>query len=224
VNGPQDVGGRAGFGEIAPDPNEPLFHADWERRVLGVTLCCGALGHWTLDESRHARESLPPAVYYSSSYYLIWLEALERLLVRHGELTAEELADGRARTPGRAPTGRLAAERVPAVLAHGSPTARAPEAPPRFSSGDAVRTVRDHVRGHTRLPGYARDKRGRIESVHEPHVLPDTNAHGEGENPEWLYTVAFDGETLWGTGAEPDLLVTVEAWESYLEPLAEGPS
>ena len=218
MNGPHDLGGRGDFGAVAPDPDEPLFHADWERRVLGVTLCCGALGHWTLDESRHARESLPPARYHASSYYRIWLEALESLLLRHGEITSEELDVGEPRSPARAGARRLAPERVAEVLARGAPTVREVEASPRFAVGDAVRTVRTHVRGHTRLPGYARDKVGRVESVHEAHVLPDASAHGAGERPERLYTVAFDGETLWGAGGEPDLVVSVEAWESYLEP------
>ena len=218
MNGPHDVGGRAGFGDVAPDPDEPLFHTDWERRVLGVTLCCGALGHWPLDAGRQARESLHPALYYGSSYYRIWFEALENLLIEHGELTREEIARGEPCAPARRPERRLEAARVPAVLAAGAPTARALDTPPRHGVGDAVRTVNDHVRGHTRLPAYARDKAGRIEAVHEPHVLPDANAAGRGERPEWLYTVAFDGETLWGRGGEPGLVVTIEAWESYLEP------
>ena len=68
MNGPHDLGGRMGFGPIPLEADEPIFHADWEARALGLTLTCGALGGWTLDESRHARESLPPAVYYGSSY------------------------------------------------------------------------------------------------------------------------------------------------------------
>ena len=52
--------------------------------------------------SRHARESLPPADYYASSYYAIWIKALERLLVRHGFVTEAELAAGHALAAGRA--------------------------------------------------------------------------------------------------------------------------
>ena len=77
MNGPQDLGGQMGFGVVAPEKGEPVFHADWEKRALGVTLAAGAMGAWTLDESRHARESLHPADYYASSYYEIWIEALE---------------------------------------------------------------------------------------------------------------------------------------------------
>ncbi len=88
MNGPQDMGGRMGMGPIAPAIDEPLFHASWEPRALALTLACGALGHWTLDESRHARESLPWGTYLTASYYKIWISALEVLLERHGEVSA----------------------------------------------------------------------------------------------------------------------------------------
>ena len=55
-------------------------------------------------------------------------------------------------------------------------------------------------------------------AVHGRHVLPDTNAHGRGEAPQWLYTVGFDGAELWGRDADPALTVSIDAWESYLEP------
>lgn len=218
MNGPQDLGGRAGFGAVLPEADEPPFHDDWERRVLGMTLACGALGHWSIDESRHARESLSPGLYYTSSYYAIWLAALERLLLRHGEITQEEIDDGRMRQAGRAVQRRLEAVDVASTLARGGPTNRCLASPPRYAVGDAVRTIVTHVRGHTRLPGYARDKRGRVERVHEPHVFPDASATGDTSRAEWLYTVVFDGSTLWGDGGDASLDVSIDAWESYLEP------
>ncbi|TGT26259.1 nitrile hydratase subunit beta, partial [Mesorhizobium sp. M4B.F.Ca.ET.169.01.1.1] len=42
--------------------------------------------------------------------------------------------------------------------------------------------------------------------------------HGQGENPQWVYTVVFDGSEIWGEGADPTLTVSIDAWESYLEP------
>ena len=30
VNGVHDMGGMIGFGPVAPEPNEPPFHAEWE--------------------------------------------------------------------------------------------------------------------------------------------------------------------------------------------------
>ena len=217
MNGPHDVGGQMGHGPVAPEPDEPLFHAPWERRALGLTLCCNALGHWSIDESRHARESLPPAIYYGSSYYEIWLRALTGLLLRHGELTGDELTGGKPLAEPRRPERRLDAERVRAVLAAGGPVDRPAPAPPRFTPGSRVRTRNMHPIGHTRLPGYARDKVGTVEAVRGHHVFPDTNAHGEGERPQWLYTVVFDARTLWGDDADPSLTVSIDAFEPYLD-------
>jgi nitrile hydratase len=70
---------------------------------------------------------------------------------------------------------------------------------------------------HTRLPAYARGKRGRIERVHGAHVFADSSAHALGEQPQWLYTVAFDGGELWGEGGDTRLTVSIDAWEPYLE-------
>jgi len=218
MNGPQDLGGQMGFGPVAPEPDEPVFHADWERRAAAVTLAANAMGAWPGDASRHARESLPPAEYLSSSYYAIWTLALERLLVAHGFVTEAELAAGRALTPGAAPRRVLRAAEVRATIARGSPYARDPGGlAPAFTVGHPVRTRVIHPRGHTRLPRYARGKQGTVERVHGAHVLPDSNAHGRGERPEWLYSVRFSGRELWGGAADPTLTVDIDAWESYLE-------
>jgi nitrile hydratase beta subunit len=218
MNGPQDVGGRHGFGPIAPEADEPIFHAEWERRALALTLAAGALGRWTLDESRHARESLSPATYYAASYYEIWTRALETLLRRHGLVTAEDLAAGHAE-PAPPHPRRLAAAAVPAVLARGGPTEReAGERRPRYAAGDRVRARLMNPAHHNRLPAYARGRLGRIEAVQGFHVFPDTNAHGQGEAPQWLYTVVFAGTELWGADADAGLSVSIDAWESYLDP------
>lgn len=218
MNGPQDLGGQMGFGPVAPEANEPLFHAGWEKRALGLTLAAGSMGHWNIDESRHCRESLHPADYYASTYYEIWTKALERLLVRHGFVSQEELAQGRALQPGTTPRRTLAAANVPAALARGGPCDRPIEMQPRFAVGDAVRTLNINPDGHTRLPRYARARLGTIERVHDGYVFPDTNAHGEGEHPQRVYTVTFAATELWGRNADPTLSVSIDAWESYLEP------
>lgn len=218
MNGPQDLGGQMGFGPVAPEPNEPLFHAEWEKRALGLTILAGAMGHWTIDESRHARESLHPADYYASSYYEIWTKALEILLQRHGFVTDEEMASGEALSDGTVPKRVVVAEAVAAMLAKGAPCDRPLASPARFAVGDKVRTAVMHPQGHTRLPRYARGKVGRVEAVREGYVFPDTNAHGGGEEPQRVYTIVFDGLELWGKGADPTLSVSIDAWESYLEP------
>lgn len=219
MNGPHDLGGQMGFGPVAPEPNEPNFHADWEKRALGLTLSCGAFGAWTIDESRHARENIPPATYLSASYYEIWIRALETLLTRHAFVTAEELVSGHAETPGATPKRVLKADMVAGVLARGGPCDRPVDATPRFVVGQAVRTKNLNPVTHTRLPRYARAKTGIIEAVQGSFVFPDDNAHGHGENPQWVYTVVFDGPEVWGEGSDPTLSVSIDAWESYLEPV-----
>ncbi|WP_315923737.1 nitrile hydratase subunit beta [Mesorhizobium sp. SP-1A] len=218
MNGPQDLGGQMGFGPVAPEKDEPYFHAEWEKRALGVTLCAGAMGHWNIDESRHARECLHPADYYSSSYYEIWIKALETLLKRHGFVTQDELLVGKSLGGNARPRRVLKAGDVPAVLARGGPCDRPVGSPARFKAGERVRTKNFNPTGHTRLPRYARGKAGTIDAVREGFVFPDTNAHGRGENPQWVYTVVFDGREIWGEGADPALTVSIDAWESYLEP------
>jgi hypothetical protein len=80
-----------------------------------------------------------------------------------------------------------------------------------------VRMKDVHPPTHTRLPRYVRGHLGTVEMNHGCHVFPDLNSQGKGENPQWLYTVRFDGPELWGAGTDPALSVSVDAWESYLE-------
>lgn len=216
MNGPQDLGGRHGFGAVVPEDETEIFHADWERKVLGITLACGALGHWNIDVSRHARESLPPAVYLSSSYYKIWLLGLTKLLQTAGELTPEEVSQGQKLAPGLRPERRLPAEKVPGVLSAGGPANRDGPAP-RYAVGDRVRLRNHQPAGHTRLPGYARGATGVIEAQHGCHVYPDSNAQGHGEAPCPLYTVAIAASELFGDSAEPGVTVSIDAWEPYLD-------
>jgi nitrile hydratase len=57
-----------------------------------------------------------------------------------------------------------------------------------------------------------------IEAIRGCHVFPDSVVLGKGEDPQWLYTVVFDGKELWGEQAAPGLKVSIEAWEPYVEP------
>src|SRR5215469_6774006 len=91
MNGIHDMGGMDGFGAVAPEPNEPVFHADWERRVLGLVNTMMRSAGVNIDEFRHAIERIPPARYLASSYYERWLAAAETLLLEHGIVTHEEL-------------------------------------------------------------------------------------------------------------------------------------
>ncbi|MBV8770125.1 MAG: nitrile hydratase subunit beta [Hyphomicrobiales bacterium] len=218
MNGAQDLGGAMGFGPVRPEKDEPVFHASWEERALALTLAAGALGEWSIDEGRYARESLHPALYLNASYYEIWLRALERLLREKALLDQKELDSGQMTSPP-APTRlpRLTPEGARRLMAMGTPYRRQPSAPARFAVGSRVRAKVINPRGHTRLPRYARGKEGVVERVHGAHVFPDASARGESQ-PVWLYTVAFSARELWGEGADPALTVSIEAFEPYLVP------
>ena len=219
MNSLHDMGGAMGFGKVEPEIDEPPYHAEWEERAMALTIAMGATGQWNLDMSRSARESLPPLLYLSSSYYEIWIAALEKLLAERGLVSADELA-GRAPQPG-APLRVLAASQVDAGLAAGSPTERAARTPARFAAGDRVRARNLNPQGHTRLPRYVRGHLGTVALVHGAHIYPDRHVTRTvppfDQAPEWLYTVVFDGAELWGDAAAPGLQVSVDAWEPYLE-------
>jgi nitrile hydratase beta subunit len=216
VNGVHDMGGMHGFGPVAPEPNEPAFHAAWEGRVLALNRAMGFARLWNIDMSRAAIELLPPAVYLTRSYYAKWLLRLEQLLLERGLLEADEIAAGHAHSPGKPLPRKLDAADVAAALTRGS-YGREPGAPARFKAGDRVRTKNINPVTHTRLPRYARGHMGTVECVRGCHVFPDSVAIGKGENPQWLYTLVFDGRELWGEGSDPNLKVSIEAFEPYLE-------
>ena len=205
MNGPHDLGGRMGFGPVAPEMDEPVFHADWERRAMALASGMDSTGEWTLDMSRHANERIPPAQYLSMSYYEIWIAGLVELMTSAGLVTREEIASGRMMTPAKKVTGKLLAEELPAILAKGDPTTRPATGAPRYVPGDKVRTRNMHPLGHTRLPLYLRGHVGEIICLHGAHVFPDCNAHGQGENPQPLYTVRFFAREIWGAARHPEI-------------------
>ena len=217
MDGAHDMGGVKGFGPVEPEPNEPMFHGEWERRAFALTLAMGASGGWNIDMSRFARENRPADDYLSKSYYQIWLAGLERLMIERGLVAQDEIEAGRILHPVKPVERTLTPERVATTLGRGGPTERDATAPARFKIGDRVRARDIHPPTHTRLPQYVRGHLGTVELVHGCHVFPDTNSQGQGENPQWLYTVRFDGRDLWGEGSDPTISVSVDAFEPYLE-------
>jgi nitrile hydratase beta subunit len=209
-----DLGGQLGHGPINPDGKGDSWHAAWERRAFAVTAAMLVTGAWNVDMLRAANETLPD--YGDRSYYEMFIGGLLELLDERGLVSADELAAGRSLREPRAVPNVLLARDVSAVLANGAPSERPATTQPRFAVGQDVRAYALPVPHHTRLPGYARGKLGVIERVHGVHVFPDAHASGQGEQPHWLYTVAFSGDELW-PGAAPGHTVSIEAWEPYLE-------
>jgi nitrile hydratase len=217
MDGAHDMGGAPGFGPVQPEPNEPVFHAAWERRIFALTMAMAKPGRWNIDMSRFARENRPREDYLGKSYFQIWLAGLERLLVERALIAPDEVETGQVSLP-RKDVPVLKADEVAAMLRKGGPSARATTEPARFAVGDRVRTKVMHPPTHTRLPQYVRGHVGTIELLHGTHVFPDANAMGNGEQPQWLYTVTFDGRELWGDEGDATSKISVDAWDSYLEP------
>ncbi|MBX3453923.1 nitrile hydratase subunit beta [Ferrovibrio sp.] len=220
MNGIHDMGGMDGFGPVKPEADEPLFHADWEKRALAITLATGSLGQWNIDASRHARELTPPALYLNSSYYERWMSGLERLLVQRGLLTEAELQSGEpnGQAPIMAPIKpAVTADQVPAILARGGPTTRSEGKPAGLRIGQRVRAININPAGHTRLPRYLRGKTGVVMMDHGLHVFADSNAHFKGEQPQHLYNVVFEADEVWGADARFKGTVRADLWEAHLE-------
>ena len=92
MNGAHDMGGMDGCGPVERAADEPVFHAEWERRAFALTVAMGFYGLWNIDLSRYARENRDPLGYLADSYYERWLYGLESLLEQNGLVTREEIA------------------------------------------------------------------------------------------------------------------------------------
>src|SRR5262245_40628519 len=154
------MGGMHGFGRVEREPNEPVFHAPWERRVYGLTVTCGSQRLRNTDEFRHAIERMAPVDYLGSSYYERWLDSTLRLLVEKGVITREalerrmaELASGPDPAPPHSDPELLA--RMVRRLKARTPF-RQPGPPPRYARGEHVVTRHDAPVGPPRPPAHPR--------------------------------------------------------------------
>lgn len=225
MNGIHDLGGMHGFGSVMVEPNEPIFHAEWEKRAFGLLFATMAKGMLNLDQFRHGIERMDPVHYLSSSYYEHWLGTYKLYLVENGILSQEEL-EAKVQHFLSEPIAmkQLPKREDPAfkqtllhLVAEGYSTHREINTPPKFKVGDHVVAVNMHPTGHTRLPRYVRGKRGVIERWHGAFIFPDTNAHGLGESPQHCYTVRFETIEIWGNSAGKSDAIYLDLWEPYLE-------
>ena len=207
-----------GFGPVVAEMDEPVFHGGWEARVLANVIATQAIGWWSGDASRFARESLNPGYYLTHSYYEIWLAALENILRAQNLVADDEITAGHALREARKPERVFEAANVTSALRRGWPSERETNTSAQFSVGQKVRAKNMHPTTHTRLPRYARGRVGVVEAIRGCHVFPDANAHGRGPDPQWVYNVRFTARELWGPDADPRNSVTVDAFEPYLEP------
>ena len=209
------MGGMQDMGAVRRERDEPIFHADWERRVYA--LCSAADIEWPI--MRYHMELIPPADYLLMSYYERWLVALTAALTNTGVLTQAEIANGTGAVAIPKGWEVLSAAQVHEELAPATKTGAKLSSTARFHAGQRVRALNINPVGHTRLPRYVRGKCGTIEREGEVVELQDMDAHGAalGKRPQHVYSVRFASRELWGAQADVRDAVYVDMWEDYLE-------
>ena len=216
MNGIHDMGGMQDMGPVRPDKNEPVFHAEWERRVFAMDEAID--GDWPGGAGRYQKELIPPAEYLRMSYYERWLRGLSELLVRSGMVTQTELETGIAEGGNTKGRKVLRVAEVRPRIAAGFPSTSKVPAVAKFHLGERVRARNINPSAHTRLPRYARGKLGTIERDHGVFVFNDSEAQGLGDKPQHLYSVRFAARELWGSEAPPGDSVHLDLWDDHLEP------
>jgi nitrile hydratase subunit beta len=193
----------AGFGGVEVEDDEPVFHADWERRTCRLTMAAFLSGHLN-GRFRHAIERMDPAWYLTTTYYEHWLAGTATSLVEAQVITREELGLrlGQPFPLAQAVRAPVLSDPGPSVDTH------------RFGPGDAVRVRDVHPLGHTRVPRYVRGKPGTVVRTDGVFSFPDVEYHCASKRTEPTYSVRFEAMALWGGPGDP---VHVDLWESYLE-------
>ena len=219
MNGIHDMGGMHGMGPVSPEPNEPVFHAEWEGRLFALRRAAGASRRWNIDAMRHFVERVPPAEYLAAGYFGRQFLGFIEILIARGLVTRSEIESGRGDAHTAPSSPPLKAEDVAPMVARGSPVSRAVALTARLRVGQTVRARDLNPTGHTRLPRYVRGRRGVVIRDHGVFVFPDTNAQFQGEKPQHLYAVRFGARELWGEAAGARDAVYLDLWEDYLEAL-----
>lgn len=225
MDGIHDMGGMHGFGPIDTDADDRAFHGEWEGRMFAINWALMAAAGMSLDSGRASIEQLPPEEYLTLPYFGRWLNAWCQSLVDTGVFSAEEM---RLLNVGKVPeikdmpasSEHASANRLPGyqLALQGISPRRSIDTEPAFLSGQTVRGRNMHPATHTRIPHYVKGRKGVVLADRGGHVFPDTHAIGLGENPQRLYSVRFAARELWGESANANDSVTLDLWESYLEP------
>lgn len=217
MDGIADMGGIQGWGTLTKPAPEPVFDEKWEARAFALALLSMRLSGTNLDAFRHALERLSPADYLFDGYYGRWLHAAE-LLLTDSSIIAKDAVTARARCSAGEDVEEPAIPKPnkPDYRPTAAGSLRSIDTPPKFAVGDRARTKDLHPRGHTRLARYVRRREGVIAALRPAALLPDTHAHFQGENAQYVYTVTFDSHELWGN-EEESFALNIDLFESYLE-------
>lgn len=104
-----------------------------------------------------------------------------------------------------------------ALLQNGVDCRGVSDDPPRFQVGDAVRAKVMHPITYTRLPRYVRGKMGTVAKVHGVYVFPDTLGQRLETKPQYVYSVRFAAQELWGPDASPQDCLFIDLFDDHLD-------
>ncbi|MGI9616282.1 MAG: nitrile hydratase subunit beta [Acidimicrobiales bacterium] len=224
MEGIHDMGGLEGFGPIEHEPNETVHVTTrWEAFAGAAMFAMLRSGVTNIDAHRHRIERLDPTRYLPITYWGRWLAAIEEAAIDQGVTTTEEI-EATIRAAGKDPDRSLPPPRLHPNSGleskENDPTfIREVTHEPAFAVGDPVTTLPYPPQaGHHRLPQYCRGKTGTVVRCYPAFTLPDTVAHGRGENPTYLYAVGFSGTELWGPDGDPAQSCHLDLFETYLQP------
>ena len=220
MNGAQDMGGVHGFGPVEPEPNEPVFHAEWEKRAFALTLAMAMPGQWNIDMSRFARENRDPAEYLSMSYYQIWFAALETMLKERALVSGR-----RDRRRPRVCIRRSRCKRVLSpddvlkVLHRGGPTERDTNTKAAFKPGDQrARQEHQPARPTRGCRAMCADTWALSSASSAATCFPTATRAAPAKTRNGSTPCASTAANCGDPTATRPRAVSVDAWEPYLEP------
>ncbi len=218
MDGIHDLGGKEGYGSIEVDDDESPFHEDWEGREWGIAQCARTPGI-TIDWWRHCRELIMPEDYLGRPYFDSWAQTDFSTYIEAGYFSEKEISAGKSLSKDTDIGETAVAMTLKQVLQedhdHAVRFDAEIETPPVFAVGQAVIASRHGNSGHTRLPQYARGRRGTVHAYNGAHVFPDLSAQGE-EVHQHCYSVMFEASELWPEAQWSQDKVYLDLWESYL--------
>lgn len=111
----------------------------------------------------------------------------------------------------------MTAEEAQALLLNGLSCLGQTEALARFQIGDRVRAKVTHPKTYTRLPRYVRGKIGTIARNHGVYVFPDTVGQCLDTCPQYVYSVRFEAQEVWGDCATANHALYIDLFDDHLE-------
>jgi len=217
MDGIHDLGGKQGYGPVDVDADETPFHHDWEAREWGLAQSARTPGI-TIDWWRHCRELIAPEDYLGRPYFDSWAQTDFATYIEAGWMTVEDIGSFDAEGAGAEddPPPALTLQQVlQEDHSHAYRFDTEIDAEPLFAVGQRVITASHGHAGHTRLPQYARGRRGTIQACNGAHVFPDLSARGI-EIHQYCYSVMFTADELWAESSGGRDKVFLDLWDSYM--------